>query len=79
MNLSGNDQITKITMVSFIPAGLVALIGVALTVIQTFGEIQLDAWGLKLTTKHVGIGALALSAVMVVRVTSNAFDALSKK
>lgn len=79
VKMDGNRHITKITVLAIGAAIVFALIGLVFVFAQPFGQAKIDAWGFSITTTHMGLASLALSVILVIKVSNNAFGAINKK
>lgn len=73
-----SEKITKIAGWTILAALIIAAIGLVMLIVEPFGKFEFDAWGFKLGTNHVGLGALGLSVLLIIRVATVAIENMQK-
>jgi len=69
---------TLLVWLAFVAGTVFAIIGVVLVYLGAIGDTQIDLWGAKISTSSVGIAAIFIGAVLILRTFRRVLDSVDK-
>jgi hypothetical protein len=70
---------TLLVWLAFIAGIVFAVIGVVLVYLGATGDTQIDLWGAKISTSSVGIAAIFIAAILIVRTFRRVLDSVDNR